>query len=244
MRRPYWIPKNASPYDFPNVDNALDTPDGLLAIGGDLSPSRLMVAYHRGIFPWYSDEQPILWWSPSQRMVLFPNELKTARSLRKTLRKQLFTVTIDQAFHEVMQACAEPRSHQQGTWITTDMIEAYCQLHEYDFAHSIEAWYGNQLVGGLYGVTVGKLFFGESMFSRMTDASKVAFTQLVWQLQRWGYELIDCQVYTNHLDSLGAREIPRKQFCMLLDRLSEMPAYIGNWEFDDDLVTTMLATKS
>ncbi|EIJ42769.1 leucyl/phenylalanyl-tRNA--protein transferase [Beggiatoa alba B18LD] len=238
MRRPYWIPQHASPFDFPNIDSALAHPDGLLAIGGDLSLSRLIIAYRRGIFPWYSEDQPILWWSPSQRMVLYPDALKISRSLKKTIRKQIFTITLDQNFRQVMQACAEPRVHQKGTWITADMIDAYCRLHEYEFAHSVEAWHDGQLVGGLYGVAMGKIFFGESMFCRMTDASKVAFTHLVLQLQRWGFKLIDCQVYTNHLNSLGAQEIPRKQFRLLLEHLSEMPSYTGSWKFDEDLIQT------
>lgn len=235
MRRPYWIPQYASSYDFPPVDNALDHPDGLLAIGGDLSPKRLIVAYRRGIFPWYSEDQPILWWSPSQRMVLFPNCLKVSRSLRKTLRKRTFTVTFDQKFSEVIEACAGPRPNEHGTWITPAMRTAYCQLHEYGLAHSVESWYKGQLVGGLYGVILGKVFFGESMFSRMSDASKVAFTQLVWQLQRWGYQLIDCQVSTQHLQNLGATNIPRKQYRALLDHLCEAPGYTGPWRFEPDI---------
>lgn len=233
MRRPYWIPKHAVPYDFPPLEQALTHPDGLLAVGGDLNPSRIMVAYRRGIFPWYDKHQPILWWSPSQRMVLFPEYLKVSRSLRKTIRRHTFTVTFDQSFESVIQACATiPRHHQRGTWITPEILEAYCQLHLYEFAHSVEVWLNERLVGGLYGVALGKIFCGESMFSHVTDASKIAFVYLVRQLQKWGFGLIDCQVYTNHLASLGAIEIPRAQFCQLLDHLCDVPSYTGEWHFD------------
>ena len=235
MRRPYWIPNNASPHDFPPIENALEHPDGLLAVGGDLTPQRLIVAYRHGIFPWYNDDQPILWWSPSQRLVLFPQSLKVSRSLRKTIRKGKFKVTMDQNFREVIKECAGPRRHQYGTWITEEMQEAYHQLHHYNFAHCVECWHEGQLVGGLYGVTLGKAFFGESMFCQMTDASKVAFVYFVRQLQSWGYELIDCQVYTDHLQSLGAIEIPRQQFRVLLDNLCEMPGRRGKWQFDENL---------
>lgn len=236
MRRPYWIPYNAGPYDFPDLENALDHPDGLLAIGGDLSPSRIMVAYRRGIFPWYSDDQPILWWSPSERMIMFPENLKVSRSLRKTIRKHAFTLTMDTCFRQVVIECAGPRRHEEGTWITPEVLEAYCQLHYYDFAHSVECWYDGQLVGGLYGVSLGKVFFGESMFSHLTDASKVAYSHFVWQLQRWGYELIDCQIHTEHLESLGAYLIPRQAYRKLLDRLCEVKGYHGPWQFDADLL--------
>lgn len=236
MRRPYWIPYNAGPYDFPALEHALDYPDGLLAIGGDLSPSRIMVAYRRGIFPWYSDDQPILWWSPSQRMIMFPENLKVSRSLQKTIKKHQFTLTIDHCFRQVVTECAGPRRNDNGTWITPETLEAYCQLHYYDFAHSIECWFGDQLVGGLYGVCLGKVFFGESMFSLMSDASKVAYSHFVWQLQRWGYELIDCQMHTRHLENLGAYTIPRADYRKLLDRLCEMKGYTGPWQFDADLL--------
>ncbi|NJO16410.1 MAG: leucyl/phenylalanyl-tRNA--protein transferase [Thioploca sp.] len=232
MRRPYWIPAHASPYDFPPLENALEHPDGLLAIGGDLTPRRIMVAYRQGIFPWYSEDQPILWWSPSQRLVLFPECLKISRSLAKTLRQNKFTVTMDQSFAQVIQECAGPRRHQPGTWITEDIKIAYAQLHHYHFAHSVETWYQGQLVGGLYGVSLGKVFFGESMFSKMSDASKVALVYLVRQLQWWGYELIDCQVHTQHLQNLGAVEISRQHYRTLLDRLSEQPGKTGIWQLE------------
>lgn len=231
MRRPYWIPRNSSPYAFPPIERALTHPDGLLAIGGDLSPERLMIAYQKGIFPWYSDDQPILWWSPSQRMVLFPEHLQISRSLRKTLNKHKFTITLDQNFPQVLKSCAAPRRQQEGTWITDEMYEAYCLLHQRKFAHSVEAWYDDQLVGGLYGVAMGKVFFGESMFAQMADASKVAFVHLVRQLIQWGFELIDCQVYTDHLARFGATEIPRTSFRNLLEHLCDAPGYQGEWTF-------------
>jgi leucyl/phenylalanyl-tRNA--protein transferase len=232
MRRPYWIPSHASPYDFPPLENALEHPDGLLAIGGDLNPTRIMVAYRQGIFPWYSEDQPILWWSPSQRLVLFPENLKISRSLAKTIRHHKFTVTLDQNFAQVIQECAAPRRHQAGTWITQEIKAAYCQLYHYHFAHSVEIWYQGQLVGGLYGVSLGKVFFGESMFSKMSDASKVALVYLVRQLQQWGYELIDCQVHTQHLQSLGAVEIPRQHYRALLDRFGDQTGKLGIWQLD------------
>ncbi|WP_353571202.1 leucyl/phenylalanyl-tRNA--protein transferase [Candidatus Albibeggiatoa sp. nov. BB20] len=233
MRRPYWIPFNSDPYDFPPVEHALEHPDGLLAIGGDLSMKRLLVAYRKGIFPWFSDEEPILWWSPSERMVLFPEHLHISRSLKKTLRKQTFEVTFDQCFTEVIQHCAGPRRRQQGTWITQEMLNAYSNLHEHQYAHSVEIWYDGELVGGLYGVAIGKVFYGESMFALMADASKVAFVYFSRQLQRWGYELVDCQVYTNHLDSLGAVEIAREDYTKLLDHLCPLQGYNDQWVFDD-----------
>jgi leucyl/phenylalanyl-tRNA---protein transferase len=236
MRRPYWIPRGANLNDFPPLEAALEHPDGLLAVGGDLTPNRIIVAYRLGIFPWYDDDDPILWWSPAQRMVLFPECLSVSRSLRKTIRKNKFTVTMDQNFREVIKECAGPRRKQEGTstWITDEMREAYCQLHDYGFAHSVESWYEGRLVGGLYGIALGKVFFGESMFSHETDASKVAFAHFVWQLQRWGYELIDCQVRTNHLQSLGAVEIPRQEYRALLDRLCKVPGHAGAWQFDTE----------
>lgn len=234
MQRPYWIPNQTGFYNFPPIDNALEHPDGLLAIGGDLSVKRLLVAYRQGIFPWYSDDQPILWWSPSQRMVLFPECLKVSRSLRKTMRLNKFTVTMDKCFRAVMEGCATHTAKRPGTWITQDMLEAYCRLYEQGFAHSVETWYAGQLAGGLYGVALGKVFFGESMFSRVTDASKVALVKLVHQLTRWGYELIDCEVYNQHLASLGAMEIPRPDFRTLLDKLCDMPDHNGLWQFEDE----------
>ncbi len=192
---------------------SLADPEGLLAVGGDLSPERLLLAYANGIFPWYSDSDPILWWSPDPRLVLFPAELKISRSLMRTLKKQVFKVTVDGAFGKVIRACARTR---EETWLTAEMIEAYETLHELGFAHSVETFCEDRLVGGLYGVALGRAFFGESMFSVMSDASKVALVCLVQHLSERGFELIDCQMPTEHLKRLGAREIPRKEFLALL----------------------------
>ena len=202
--------------DFPPIEHALDDPNGLLAAGGDLSPRRLLDAYSKGIFPWFDKDQPILWWSPSPRAVLFPDQLHVSKSLRKTLRKKIYQVTLDTAFEQVIRACSEPRSYSDGTWITEEMIEAYIQLHRLGYAHSVESWQDGKLVGGLYGIALGRIFFGESMFSRATDASKVAFVYLVSQLKAWGFQLIDCQVENPHLVSLGSTTIDRTEFKALL----------------------------
>lgn len=201
---------------FPAVTSALNEPDGLLAVGGCLSTRRIINAYSQGIFPWYSNEDPILWWSPDPRLVIFPDKLHVSKSLKKTLRKQIFQIKFDTAFPEVIKACAAPRSYESGTWLTPEMQAAYIRLHNEGYAHSVEAWHDKQLVGGLYGVAVGQVFFGESMFHYKTDASKVAFIGLVKQLAYWGYRLIDCQVHTPHLVSLGAENISRIRFCSLL----------------------------
>lgn len=235
---PYWIDPRDNNVDFPDVSLALEEPDGLLAVGGNLSPARLAAAYRHGIFPWYNDDQPILWWAPNPRAVLFPAELKISRSLQKTLRKTLhnkkFTVSFDQAFAEVIEACSAPRKphNDPGTWITDDMKQAYQQLHAQGLAHSVECWRDGKLVGGLYGVAIGQVFFGESMFSQETDASKVAFVTLVQQLSRWGFALIDCQVQSQHLESLGARTIRREDFMTLLDRHCEQPGRPGLWRIE------------
>ncbi len=218
-----------NPHSFPPVEKALTEPNGLLAVGGDLSPTRLLAAYRHGIFPWYNLGEPVLWWSPDPRLVLFPDKLKVARSLRKTLQRREFRVTFDQAFTQVIDACAAPRKQSEGTWITPEMKAAYSRLHALGYAHSVESWYQERLVGGLYGVTIGRVFFGESMFHRRTDASKVAFVTLVEWLRRWQYGLIDCQVRTNHLISLGAEEIPRRQFIRLLDQFCPMPCAETAW---------------
>ncbi len=212
--RLHWILPDTPADEFPAVAGALDEPNGLLAAGGDLAPQRLLAAYRRGIFPWYSEGQPILWWSPDPRAVLFPHALRVSRSLRKTLRRGIFQITVDTAFREVITGCAEPRGGDPGTWITEAMHEAYLHLHSLGWAHSVECWHGETLAGGLYGVAIGRVFFGESMFSRLPDASKVALVQLA----RMGYELIDCQVPNSHLFSLGAVEIPRHRFVELLAR--------------------------
>lgn len=221
---------------FPPVERALVEPNGLLAAGGDLSPERLLDAYGRGIFPWFNDEDPVLWWSPDPRMVLFPGELHLSRSLRRTIRSREFTVTFDRAFHDVMEGCAGPRDNQDGTWITTDMMRAYARMAELGYAHSVEAWAGGELAGGLYGVAVGRIFYGESMFSRRSDASKVAVSWLARQLDRWQFELIDCQMSTEHLASLGAREVPRADFLRRLERGTALPPVPLPWAIEDDLM--------
>lgn len=221
-----WIDHDAP---FPPLSSALREPNGLLAAGGDLSPQRLIAAYTRGIFPWFNPGDPILWWSPDPRMVLFPGELKISRSLRKTLNKQPFEIRFNTAFRQVMEACAAPRDEHGGTWIAPAMIAAYTELHRQGLAHSVETWMDNQLVGGLYGVSLGRMFYGESMFSTVTDASKIAFVHLVKQLETWGYGMIDCQMKTAHLASLGAREIPRAEFCQKLTKLVNFPVDTGLW---------------
>ena len=224
-------------YDpFPPLEQALSEPNGLLAAGADLSVERLIQAYRHGIFPWFNEGDPILWWSPDPRMVLFPDELKVSRSLRKTLKKHHYEIRTDTAFRKVMQGCAEPREGQAGTWISQRMIDSYANLHELGIAHSVEAWFDDNLVGGLYGLAIGKMFYGESMFSRETDASKIPFVHLVRQLQRWGFGMIDCQMNTPHLASLGAREIPREAFIRKLTELVNQPGVSGRWEFDHDLI--------
>lgn len=217
---------------FPPLGTALTHPNGLLAAGGDLSPQRLIAAYRCGIFPWFNEGDPILWWSPDPRMVLFPPELKISRSLRKTLKKANYTIRADSAFNQVVQACAAPRKERPGTWIHDEMIAAYTALHEMGLAHSIETWMEGELVGGLYGVAQGKMFFGESMFSRTTDASKVAFVHLVRHLERRGFKMIDCQMKTAHLASFGAREISREEFSLKLKELVNYPERVDKWCLD------------
>ncbi|MFO7643530.1 MAG: leucyl/phenylalanyl-tRNA--protein transferase [Desulfosarcina sp.] len=207
---------------FPPVHLAIR--EGLLAVGGDLSAERLLLAYRNGIFPWYSQGEPILWWSPDPRLVLYPAELKVPQSLRKVIRKDRFQITFDQAFDAVIQACAQAkRAYGEGTWITAEMKAAYCDLHRQGFARSVEAWQGQQLVGGLYGVSLGRAFCGESMFSRVSNASKVAFVAFVERLCGLGFELIDCQVKTDHLIRFGAREVPRKLFLQQLAQAIAKP---------------------
>ena len=215
---------------FPPLDGALDDPNGLLAAGGDLSAQRLVAAYRRGIFPWYSEGQPILWWSPNPRMVLYVNEFKLSRSLRRTIRQDIYEVRIDTAFRDVVEACAAtPRTGQYGTWITPAMIDAYARLHALGYSHSVEAWFGGELVGGLYGLALGSVFFGESMFAHRTDASKVALASLIAVLRHQGVTLIDCQQETAHLASLGARPISRRQFAAHLAELIHSNAPPAPW---------------
>jgi leucyl/phenylalanyl-tRNA--protein transferase len=212
-------------------DPALAEPDGLLAVGGDLSPGRLLAAYARGIFPWYDERSPILWWSPDPRLVLFPAELHVSRSLARTLRRGTYRITADTAFERVIRRCAEkPRRGQRGTWITPEMVDAYVGLHRLGFAHSFEAWQGDELVGGLYGVSLGAAFFGESMFADGPDASKTAFARGVAWLAAQGVALVDCQVRTEHLVSLGARELPRRAFLARVGEAIAAPTLRGKWE--------------
>jgi len=203
---------------FPPVEFA--SPEGLLAVGGDLRVERLLEAYRHGIFPWYNDDQPILWWSPDPRAVIFPHKLHVSRSLKRTIRLGGFTVTLDTRFRDVMHGCAGPRPQypEGGTWITAEMVKAYVQLHELGYAHSVETWQEGRLVGGLYGVALGRIFFGESMFTRVPDASKVALVSLVRQLQTWGFRIFDCQQPSRHIKTLGAEDIPRSEF---LDHLAD-----------------------
>lgn len=216
---------------FPDPEYAEE--DGLLAVGGDLSEDRLLLAYEMGIFPWYSEGSPILWWSPDPRLVLMPEKLKVSRSLRQVQKKKLFRVTMDTAFEATIRSCADVHAGKsEGTWITDEMVEAYCNLHKSGFAHSVETWHDDELVGGLYGVSLGSAFFGESMFNLMSNASKVAMVHLVGHLRRWGFRLLDCQVTTAHLKVMGAEEIPRTRFLSLLGKCINEPAHSGRWSFD------------
>jgi leucyl/phenylalanyl-tRNA--protein transferase len=235
-QRPLWINPGDRSLDFPDVNLALREPDGLLAVGGDLTADRILSAYRHGVFPWYSENQPILWWSPDPRAVLFPAQLKISRSLRKTLRRAPFRVSMDEAFERVIDACAAPRPGSSGTWITGEMAEAYSDLHHIGYAHSVECWFGDRLAGGLYGVSIGRVFFGESMFSRVADASKVAFAWLVRQLKVWGFGLVDCQVYSAHLARLGAEEIPRTDFINHLNVLCDEKHPIERWAFQESVL--------
>jgi leucyl/phenylalanyl-tRNA--protein transferase len=224
---------------FPPVENA--EPGGLLAVGGDLRPERLIHAYASGIFPWY-DEPPILWFAPERRMVLDPAAIHVSRRLRRTLRQGHFELTLDRAFRQVIQACAEaPRPGQHGTWIVPDMIDAYVELHELGLAHSCEAWRGKQLVGGIYGVSLGHAFFGESMFHRVRDASKAALVGLCWQLAAWDFPLFDCQLHTDHLETLGASEVGRDAFSAMLARVLRGPTRRGSWDLEPDILAERLA---
>jgi len=216
-------------FEFPDLDEADES--GLLAVGGDLSVDRLKLAYSKGIFPWYERGMPILWWSPDPRMVLFPDKMIISHSLKQSIKKRQFTVTIDTAFEKVIKNCAKtPRKGERGTWITREMQHAYIDLHEAGFAHSAEAWLDGELVGGLYGVAIGKAYFGESMFHHVTNASKVAFYHLVEKLSIWNFKIIDAQVYTNHLESLGGEMIPRSQYLQILEGALKVEDITGSWE--------------
>ena len=206
--------------------------EGLLAVGGDLSQERLLLAYRMGIFPWYAEDEPIMWWSPDPRLVLYPSELRVSRSLKKTLKKQIFRLTVDESFESVINACAHSRTKaDEGTWIVGEMIAAYCMLHESGLAHSVEVWQNGSLVGGLYGVSLGKCFFGESMFTLISNASKVALVALAQHLQVLEFHFIDCQISTPHLLSFGAQEIPRTQFLKELEQALKSPTLKGKWSF-------------
>lgn len=221
-----WL--NPDSLSFPSTDFALEEPNGLLAAGGDLAPERILAAYRQGIFPWFSAGDPVLWWSPNPRTVIFPDQLYISKSLRKTLRQGRYRVTFDRCFEDVMRACAAPRSYANSTWISEDVIAGYTALHVRGYAHSVEVWREDELVGGLYGLALGRIFFGESMFSRADNASKVGFAHLVRQLRAWDFQLIDCQVANDHLLSLGAVEISRKEFKQFLLDFTQEPNVFGS----------------
>ena len=221
---------------FPPVVDALEEPDGLLAAGGTLSTRRLVDAYRRGIFPWFNEGDPILWWSPDPRAVLRPSRVHVSHSLKKRLKKQAFLITFDRAFARVLDGCAAPRADEGGTWLSAPMRRAYNALHSAGLAHSIEVWMDGELAGGIYGVAIGRMFFGESMFARRTDASKIGMVRLAAQLERWEFPLIDCQLETSHLASLGAETMPRARFVAEISRLVAQPPPV--WTIDEDLAGT------
>jgi leucyl/phenylalanyl-tRNA--protein transferase len=229
------IPWLGSGDPFPEVERALAEPNGLLAAGADLSLPRLLEAYRSGIFPWFANDQPILWWSPNPRTVLFPAEMKVSRSLARTMRNARFEVRADTAFDEVIEGCRQPRRGESGTWISEEMAAAYGALHRAGFAHSVEAWLNGDLVGGLYGVALGRAFFGESMFTRVSNASKVALVALARQLEQWGFGVIDCQMNTAHLASFGAREIPRAEFTRRLRELVHYAQVPVPWRLESTI---------
>lgn len=228
MSRLIWLGEHTEPDWFPPVENALREPPGLLAAGGDLSPARLLAAYERGVFPWYSAQQPILWWSPDPRMVLFPGEFICSRSLRKTLRNGPYTSRVDSNFSATIRACAAPRRGGPDTWLNEEMIASYERLHHLGYGHSVETYDGEHLAGGLYGLQLGQVFFGESMFSRGRDASKVALARLIQECRARDIQIIDCQVASSHLASLGAREVSRGQFAAFLRRFAQRHPS-GSW---------------
>ncbi len=231
-----WLDPTNKTGAFPDVEKALQNPEGLLAAGGDLSTTRLLNAYKSGIFPWYEDGQPILWWSPNPRGVLFTKNLRISTSLKKILRKHEWTVTFDGDFKKTVLACAAPRSYARGTWITNEMLEAYTNLHKKGYAHSVELWdYQERLIGGIYGVLIGTMFYGESMFSFQTNASKVALVYLVTHLHQWGFPLLDCQLPSAHLNSLGAESISRREYIKTMTPLSEQHQKNLTWALDENL---------
>lgn len=221
--------------EFPNIHEALEEPNGLLAYGGDLSSTRLLKAYSLGIFPWYTEGEPILWWSPSPRAVIFPHEIKISKSLNQSFHNRGYQLTFDKAFSQVIQSCAKPMPGREETWITTDMQKAYLQLSHESHAHSIEVWLDNELVGGLYGVAIGQVFFGESMFSLKRDASKVALVYLCQKLNDWGYQLVDCQVESKHLTSLGAKLISRENFQNELKKWTHLLPTPSSWSLCEEI---------
>jgi len=232
-----WLNPDDENAVFPPAKLALKDPEGLVAAGGDLSPKRVLRAYHEGIFPWYEEDQPILWWSPDPRGIIYPKKFIAHKRLLRTLKKKAWRVSYDQSFVEVMKACAEPRSNSRGTWITPEMLRAYTLLHQLGHAHSIEVWNDNNyLVGGVYGVAIGSIFFGESMFSRETDTSKVALLYLCAYLDTWGYKMIDTQLTSNHLTSLGGINIPREEYLHILPKLTQQSVDTSAWQPDYPLV--------
>jgi leucyl/phenylalanyl-tRNA--protein transferase len=231
------MPVYQLPEDLVFPSPHLASREGLLAVGGDLSPDRLLLAYSNGIFPWYSEGEPILWWSPDPRLVLYPAELKISRSLKKVLKRGVFELTMDRAFGDVITECARVRQEKhEGTWIVDDMVQAYCRLHDAGFAHSVEVWKDNRLAGGLYGVSLGNCFFGESMFTRVTNASKVALVGLVRHLIPLGFAFIDCQIATEHLARFGAREISRARYLAELTEALKTATLRGKWALKNDSV--------
>ncbi len=227
---PFFLHEEYEDLTFPDPNLALSEPNGLLAIGGDLTSERILAAYKQGIFPWYSGDEPILWWSPNPRMVIYPEQLHISKSLKKSLKKTAYRITYDTYFEAVIKACAgTTRRRQDGTWITQELLAAYVELHHSGVAHSIEVWSGSQLVGGLYGLAIGQIFFGESMFSKESNTSKMAMVFLCELLLKWQYQLIDCQVHTNHLSSLGAINIPRTEFLTQIETWALTPAATNAW---------------
>lgn len=230
--RLHWLDPRDPQQPFPPAHLAMRDPNGLLAIGGDLSVPRLIRAYSAGVFPWYNPDEPILWWSPDPRAVLMPDSMHVSHSLEKSIRRTDYALSLDTHFSEVLAQCSGPRARSRGTWLGTEMREAYAQLHQRGYAHSVEVWRGGELIGGLYGVALGRVFFGESMFSRASDASKLALYWLSQQLQAWKFSLIDCQVGSPHLKSLGAVDVSRERFLNLLRIAVQQPARTGLWRFD------------